>query len=218
MDEFRGSRPPEESTTTSARPSVAKLKLNDTPIRLYFPSMARDAEQVAPALRETIRRLVNGWLPWPFFMHGPAGVGKTSAALCVIDRTYSRGLYTVEKDGKHYGMRDEPSGIYRTAQEICDVLFSEHGKKSRTKTEQTWREWEESRLAVLDELGSREKVGDFVYNTTKQLIDLRAGKPLIVISNLNLNQLALLFDDRVTSRLGSGTVVYVDGEDRRLKR
>ncbi len=88
----------------------------------------------------------------------------------------------------------------------------------RTKTDATWKEWTEARLTVLDELGSREKVGDFVYNTTKQLIDVRAGKPLIVISNLDLNALGVLYDDRITSRLAAGTVVRVEGEDRRVNR
>lgn len=218
MDEFRASRPLLESTLASAKPSVVKLKLNPEPRLTYFPEMARDPEQIAPDLRETIKALVNGKAPWPLFLHGPAGVGKTCAALCVLDRAYSIGAYRVEIEGKEFYTVDQPSGIYRTAQEICDVLFSEHGKVRRTKTDATWKEWTEARLAVLDELGSREKVGDFVYNTTKALLDVRAGKPLIVISNLDLAALAVLYDDRITSRLASGTVVKVDGEDRRIKR
>lgn len=192
--------------------------MNSEPRPTYFPGVSRSPDMIASGLRETIKQLVNGILPWPLFMHGPPGVGKTCAALCLLDRCYSLGIVTFEKDGKWFGAQDQPGGIYKTSQEVCDALFGEFGRKGKPVTERTWKEWTASRLTVLDEIGAREKVGDFVYNTTKQLIDVRAGKPLIVISNLDLKALSVLYDDRLTSRLGSGTVVKLEGEDRRLQR
>jgi hypothetical protein len=38
----------------------------------------------------------------------------------------------------------------------------------------------------------------------------------VVLSNLELDTLAKVYDDRIASRLGAGTVAYLGGEDRRL--
>ena len=136
------------------------------------------------------------------FVYGSTGVGKTCAALCLVDWS---------------------GGSYYTCNELLSVVSQAQkgtlrGKQygAKLSEEALWEEWARMPLFILDELGSREKVGDFVYNTTKQLIDIRAGRPLIVISNLDLPTLAKLYDDRLTSRLAAGTVVEVLGADRRL--
>lgn len=151
-----------------------------------------------------MREMANGQRPWPLFLHGGAGRGKTCAALCMLDRS---------------------GGAYYSAGEMCDVVMQaikgtlrgrQHGGK--IAPDALWAEWARMNLFVLDELGSREKVGDFIYDTTKRLVDIRSGKPLIVISNLDLPTLAVLYDDRLTSRLAAGTVVHLLGEDRRMQR
>ena len=58
-------------------------------------------------------------------------------------------------------------------------------------------------------------VSDHHYETIKRCIDDRHGKPLVCISNLNMKELAGVYDDRVASRISAGTIVVTEG-DRRL--
>lgn len=161
---------------------------------------------IDPALRTAIRAAVLAETPWPLVVHGPAGCGKTCAALCVLD---------------HAG------GEYHTAAGLCETIiraqqgrleWSHEGRGGMLWPEQFWRKLAAASLVVLDELGSRERVSDHHYECVKRVLDDRAGKPLIVLSNLGLEKIASLYDDRIASRLAAGTVVRMEGDDRRLQR
>lgn len=80
-----------------------------------------------------------------------------------------------------------------------------------------WSHLSEAPLVVLDEIGIRE-VKDIHYETVKRLLDDRESRPLVVISNHDLERVQELYDPRIASRLGAGSVVYLAGEDQRLKR
>lgn len=132
------------------------------------------------------------------------GVGKTAAALCLLD---------------HCG------GEYFTSETLVSAFIAaqsgryERGEGSDRRTvyaEGLWFILERSRLVVLDEIGSRNQISDHYYNTVKQLIDVRIGKPFVVTSNLDLTTLATLYDDRICSRLVRGTTFQLTGPDRRL--
>jgi hypothetical protein len=84
--------------------------------------------------------------------------------------------------------------------------------------ETIWTRLQDAPLVVLDEPGCRTQVNDFHYETVKRVIDCRYGLPLIVISNHGLDEIARLYDDRVASRLAAGTVVKLEGADRRLAK
>ncbi len=149
-----------------------------------------------------IGKLTKGELPWPLLMLGPAGSGKTCAALCLLD---------------HAG------GFYYTAAGLCEVFIqAQQGRLTMPVNgrlvypENLWAELAGTALVVLDELGAREKVTEFHYDTMKRLLDEREGRPLICVSNLNIGQLGRIYDDRVASRLAAGTAVALDGTDRRL--
>jgi DNA replication protein DnaC len=164
---------------------------------------ARKIAEIDPALREAIRALVAGNAPWPLCVMGPAGCGKTCASLCVLDHLHR--------------------GFYYTAESLCETviqaqqgdLFSPNGRKVCAAT--LWEELQETPLVVLDEIGSRDRVSDFHFNTIKRVLDIREGRPLICLSNLNLVELSKIYDDRVVSRLVAGTVVMLKGEDRRVR-
>ena len=163
--------------------------------------------QILPSLRLTIRKLVNGELPWPLLLHGPPGTGKTCAALCLLD---------------HAG------GEYATLSGLCDHLIAcqngrvstyQNGQGRTIWPENVWKVVESSTIVVTDEIGTglRERPTPFQYDTLKKLLDLRFGFPAIFIANLNLEALQRLYDDRIVSRLAAGTVVLLDGPDRRLQ-
>lgn len=155
-------------------------------------------------MSEAIRLTSDGKSPWPLVLTGPPGTGKTCAALCLLD---------------HAG------GEYFTAGGLCEVLIASqqgrltwhHEARGGTLWPELW--WERLRrepLVVLDEVGTRERVSDHHYDAVKRMLDERHRRPLVVCSNLGLNQIARVYDDRLASRLAEGTVVEVVGSDRRL--
>ena len=56
---------------------------------------------------------------------------------------------------------------------------------------------------------------DAQYETLRRATDSREGKPAVVISNLSIRDLERIYDSRIASRLGAGTVVQLCG-DRRM--
>ena len=73
-------------------------------------------------------------------------------------------------------------------------------------------------FVILDEIGGRDRVSDHHYEAVKTLLDVRQGKPLMVLSNLGLSEIEKVYDDRIASRLATGTIVRVDAKDRRLHK
>ena len=135
---------------------------------------------------------------------GPVGTGKTCAALCLAD-------YVLER------------AVYYDLAGWC--LRLEHARAGRLETDRgyaisvlgAWHSWETAALGIIDELGGRERVSDYQRETLLGLLGKRAGRPSIYISNLSIKELADVYDDRIASRLGGGTVVMFDGPDRRLQ-
>ena len=72
-------------------------------------------------------------------------------------------------------------------------------------------------VVVLDEVGTRQTVSDFQYETFKRAIDEREGKPAVFIANVDLSAIGRLFDARIASRLSAGTIVQTEG-DRRMRK
>lgn len=138
-------------------------------------------------------------------MFGDAGAGKTLGALSICDEVSGPSKFTTLYD------------LHRDAVLLAKgELFNSAGYEIWPR--EFWDGWRQTRLAVLDELGAREKVSDTLYEAVWQLLESRKGrKPLIVISNLDPQRLAAAFDDRIASRCCEGTVVKLTG-DRRLSR
>ncbi len=160
----------------------------------------RTVEGVAPVLKKAFESCATGLEPWPLFVFGPAGTGKTCAALSFID---------------HYG------GFYFTASAFCDTLILARNGHLRWSNnfERTmrdvWDKVESAEFLVMDELAARKTVSEFHYETIKKVVDIREGRPAMYLSNEGPSTLSKVFDDRVSSRLASGTIVKLDGDDRR---
>jgi DNA replication protein DnaC len=132
---------------------------------------------------------------------GDTGSGKTCAALCLLD---------------HAGY-----GAYAEVGQLCeDLIAALDGRFLHYSIlfypTHVWNVWISANVTVLDEVGAREKVSDHHYNVVKKALDLREGKPSVVISNLTLEAISQVYDDRVASRMSCGTVVALTG-DRRLE-
>lgn len=151
-----------------------------------------------------INAVASGESPWPLVLIGKPGTGKTCAALCMLDYA---------------------GGQYYTVASLCSLLiqsqqgrleWSHEGRGGTLWPEQFWTRLAREPLVVLDELGCRAQVSDAQYEAVKNVIEERHARPLVVISNLAVSDLARVYDDRIASRLAAGTVFEVEGEDRRL--
>lgn len=159
---------------------------------------------MGPALEGPVRAVVSGASPWPLVMYGPPGTGKTCAALVLLDHA----------GGEYHTAADWARCIIDAQQKR--LSWHREGQSGPLTEEMIYRAITAAPLVVLDELGTRERASDHAYEVTKRLIDAREFRPLVVISNLDMDALAKVYDDRVTSRLGRGTVLHVEADDRRL--
>lgn len=191
---------------TTASPSTArKLALRPEPTVYWLPHRKREIALIPDSVRATIRKLVSGEAPWPWFVFGPAGTGKTCAALCLLDHA---------------------TGKYYTATEWSDLLNrAREGRVSSVDAdrcplfpEDLWKEVARAPLVVIDELGSRQQTSDHQYDAVKRILDDRWGKPTVYLSNLTLASVAQVYDDRLADRLAEGTVTHLDGESRRINK
>lgn len=155
----------------------------------------------------TLAAVVEGRSPWPLYLYGGVGVGKTCAALALADYV--------------------PETLYETEAshgELCTQAASgrlewyREGVGGVLTQNQLWRGYRRAPLVILDEIGSREKVSDFRYECLYRLVDERDGLPTILIGNCSLADLAAVYDERITSRIGVGTVVFADLPDQRDPR
>lgn len=199
----------QQARTSSAplrtRPcGLCRLKMSAESTLVQPKRILRRLADVDPDVRRYLRGLVLGELPWPLFLYGPAGVGKTCAALCLLD---------------HAG------GEYLTAAGLAAQLieaqqgrlsWSHEGRSGSLWPETLWGRWQRAPLMVLDELGARERVSDHHYEAVQRMLDERLDSPLVCISNLDGEGIARVYDDRILSRLAAGTVVHFQGKDRRI--
>src|SRR3990167_4114582 len=76
----------ESQARGTLRPSRCQvLPLLVRPERKEMVRIDRRISGIRPALRAIIRSLLAGEKPWPLVLLGPAGTGKTCAALCLLD-------------------------------------------------------------------------------------------------------------------------------------
>lgn len=167
------------------------------------PDKARDSTKVDTKFALILSNMSMGCFPWPLFVHGGAGSGKTCAAMVMIDA---------------FG------GWYTTIEEMTERINKANAGTLMTSSGYPWStteihdSWGRANLVVIDELGERGEVTTAHYTTTKKLIDLRERngiKPALYISNRTVADIARIYGDPVASRIASGTVVRIDG-DRRL--
>jgi DNA replication protein DnaC len=161
--------------------------------RRLLPHIERSLRSVVPKLLATFNSLALGELPWPLVVYGPAGTGKTCAALALADIADTAAY--IEADDWASTTIQRPTEVEAELAHLC-------GKE----------------LLIVDELACREKVGDLHYLSLKRLIDARsrsANVATIYISNLEPQALIKVYDGRIYSRLTCGTVFNLSGPDRR---
>lgn len=134
---------------------------------------------------------------------GGTGLGKTFLSACIARAVADRG-YSV---------------LYETA----DRLFAKLEQAKFSGSEEARREVEKLKncdLLILDDLGT-EMPGQFVTASLYSLINdrLLAGKPMVISTNLNVDELGRRYSPQIASRLrGSYAMLTFVGEDIRVMK
>lgn len=78
-----------------------------------------------------------------------------------------------------------------------------------------WWNWlDRVGLLIIDEIGSG-YVGEWRSEDFWKLLELRAGRPLIMTGNDTIGTISQRFDLKVASRIMAGTIIGITGQDRR---
>ena len=134
-------------------------------------------------------------------MRGATGLGKTHLSLAVANEVLRKGM----------------SVIYVSAPDILSKLEREHFSYQYQNEENTFGALMKCDLLIIDDLGT-EFVTPFTVSTVYNLFNSRilTGKPMIINTNLTLNELLSTYSQRFVSRvLGSCDRLDFIGEDIR---
>jgi len=116
--------------------------------------------------------------------------------------------------------------MWMSLTELCDLLNAFNsapvqllpvGRVSIVITRNgLWNRIRKMGLMVIDEIGTRD-ASPHRYDALLRLLDTRNGLPLILTGNIEPGEaLARIYDERVQSRIASGVIVHVTGNDRRM--
>ena len=134
---------------------------------------------------------------------GDTGLGKTFLSACIARTVADRG-YSV---------------VYESAGHLFSKLERAKFSGDEAAREEA-RKYSDCDLLIVDDLGT-EMPGQFVTSALYNLVNdrLLAGKPMIISTNLNTDDLAKRYSSQIASRLrGSFTRVAFLGEDIRVKK
>lgn len=179
-------------TPPGFQPLRLLLAANDGAERIQ-PERDRSMVLVDSALRDVFRQLVRGRARWPLLLHGPPGVGKTMAVLCLCD----------------YLLR--PS--FRTVDQLTQEVYNLDAY--------IWEVARAKRFVVVDEVGQGDATADKYlreYRALKRFCDCReqyANRCAIYVSNLGPDALERVYDKRIVDRITCGQVFELTGDSRR---
>ncbi len=148
---------------------------------------------------------LRGWARDPagcVLLYGPVGAGKSFLAVAVLRAWLRR-----HRGGRFVSVAD----LFRRLQEGM-------ARRGAGWTAGDVQDLVDAPLLVLDDLGT-EHGSEWARSILLGLIDGRYSndRPTLITTNLNLQRLAAVVDDRTASRLAEGRIIKLDGSDRRLQ-
>lgn len=210
------------STTISIR-GVKALQVRKAPEIRARPDIARSLADVPADLREKIRGLVTGKLPWPFYLWGDAGLGKTCASLVMLDHCGSDAF----SKGCSDPIRPWLAGFV-DVRSIAGVKINMDKGKYRWSDEdrEEVARWDRMMkviyrrpLVVFEEIGVGREAADFRLDVLLEVLEQRANdpvRPFVVTTNIEPSKLPGIYDDRIADRILCGTVHKMEGASRRM--
>jgi DNA replication protein DnaC len=136
--------------------------------------------------------------------YGDPGTGKSHMAAAILHALLPKGTITV----------------YQSVPDLLQRIRNTYDKANNEREDELMRSLEESELLILDDLGA-EQMTDWVRDRIYRIIDsrYRNQRPLIITSNLTLDQIGEQFTDRIADRLiEMCRVIEVKGESYRKLR
>ncbi len=134
-------------------------------------------------------------------MRGATGLGKTHLSLAIANEVIRKGM----------------SVVYVTAPDILSRLEREHFAYQYREEENTFNSLMRCDLLIIDDLGT-EFISQFTVATVYNIFNSRilSGKPMIMNTNLTMNELLTTYSQRFVSRvMGSCDKLDFIGEDIR---
>jgi hypothetical protein len=161
-------------------------------------------------------------MPWPLYLHGAAGTGKTSAALALLDMVGPKGANLaaprIVLDWAAGFLEAKNLARLKIGSDRGRFQWSSGGEVSWDGLKNNLCDVTRMPLFVIDDIGTAREASDFSRETLLEVLDCRCDdpvRPLVVTGNLAPGQLATAYDDRVASRILCGTVYHLGGADRR---
>lgn len=135
-----------------------------------------------------------------YFLYGPAGTGKTHAAVAVLREIPNAQVLRMSRMSRWLRRCQTPDEEIDVIKQISELTM------------------------LIDDLGS-EKMTEFLQSNFFEIIDRRVQykiKGLIITSNLSLDQLAPIIGDRTVSRImwlvGKENILEFSGKDYRWQK
>lgn len=151
-------------------------------------------QRIKPSLLDRLRNAAAGGERWPLYIYGDTGTGKTYAVIWLLNQVPTS-AYLSNDTLREEAYRPE-SLVWHIARDWTLVAVDEVGTVSEAEDKYKW---------------SRER------DAVKRLADIRDGMPTIWLSNKPATDIAGLYGPRIHSRICSGTVLHLDGPDRRFE-
>ena len=136
-------------------------------------------------------------------LSGGTGLGKTFLSACIAREVAEQGW----------------SVAYETANHLMNKL-EKHRFRPDEETELNVKKIRQSDLLIVDDLGT-EMPGQFVTAALYSLVNdrLLEGKPMLISTNLNVDELSRRYSPQIASRLhGSFSRLTFVGEDIRVMK
>ena len=192
----------ELSVLTGGKEHFAQFRLDYYPDRLD-PKYGASPRQIMDRNFQIVRRYASFFSPnsGNLLFVGGTGLGKTFLSACVARTVADRGYSVVYESASH--------------------LFSKLEQAKFSPNEENRREAEKFTtcdLLIIDDLGT-EMPGQFVTAALYSLVNdrLLAGKPMVISTNLNVDEMSRRYSPQIASRLHGGFMgLTFVGEDIRI--
>ena len=169
----------------------------------FDPNLGASPRDIMSMTLHTCKRYAQSFSPKSgnLLLNGNPGLGKTFLSACIARTVADRGFSVAYESAPHLFTKleknrfnpDEESRAQAQKLQACDLLF-------------------------MDDLGT-ELPGNFVTAALYSLVNdrLLAGKPMVVSTNLNVDEIARRYSPQIASRLqGSFQRLTFVGEDIRI--
>ena len=166
------------------------------------PKQAENLDKIAKILKKWADKYPNN-LKNNLIISGKTGVGKTHLSSCLANEL----------------LKKDVSVCFITAFDLNESFLKYHTSFDKTKS--SWIEpFIETEVLFIDDLGTE----PILKNVTKNYLYLvlsereRFNRPVVITTNLMLDELNNRYDERICSRLcnkRNSNLIFIDGEDLR---